>query len=108
MPADQETILHQLHQHMTTLPRGPWPWWVLPLPPAPLKVRRHGEDGTVTEVMEPAPVAVEPLYTTLKAAVVAQTPALVAATTLRQVQCLRRDVQVEFECPASRSRPGPG
>lgn len=93
--ADQETILHQLHQHMTTLPVAVAVVGTAAAP-RPIKVRRHGEDGTVTEVMEPAPVAVEPLYTTLKAAVVAQTPALVAATTLRQVQSLRRDVQVEL------------
>jgi uncharacterized protein (DUF697 family) len=93
--ADQETILHQLHQHMTTLPVAVDVVGIAAAP-RPIKVRRHGEDGTVTETMEPAPVAVEPLYSALKESLVAQTQALVAATTLRQVQELRRTVQIEL------------
>ncbi len=93
--SDQEIILRQLEQHMATLPVSVQVVSVAAAP-RPIKVRRHQVDGAVEEGMEPAPVAVEPLYTLLQEALIARAAALVAATTLRQAQTLRRQVQGEL------------
>lgn len=94
-PADQETILHQLEQHMATLP-SPATVVATAAAPRPIKVRRHQVDGTVEETLEPAPVRVETLHTNLRQSVIAQSSALVAATTLRQAQALRQEVQTHL------------
>ena len=92
---DQETILHQLEQHMATLPT-PVQVVRVAASPRPIKVRCHQADGTVEERMEPAPVVVESLYSSLTESFVNQRSSLVAATTLRQAQVLRHDVQREL------------
>jgi hypothetical protein len=94
-PADQETILRQLEQRVASLP-SPVQVVSVAAAPRPIKVRRHQDNGTVKETMEPAPVVVEPLYQTLNRALVAETAALVAATTLRQTQTLRQTIQREL------------
>jgi uncharacterized protein (DUF697 family) len=94
-PADQDTICHQLEQRVALLPT---PVQVVSVAAAPrsIKVRRHQADGTRQETLEASPIAVEPLYATLQQALVAQTAALVAATTLRQAQTLRTEVQTDL------------
>jgi hypothetical protein len=93
--ADQETILNQLEERVAALP-GMVQVVSMATAPRPIKVRRHQSDGTVNETLEPAPVKVEALYASLKESFVSQTEALVAATTLRQVQTLRREVQLQL------------
>lgn len=94
-PADREAVLHQLEQHTATLPT---PVEVVSIAAAPraIKVRRYDENGTTSETLEAAPVEMDSLYTCLKRTFLADTPALVAATTLRQVRGLRREVQTEL------------
>jgi len=92
---DQDTIQNQLEHHMATLP-GAVDVVSIAAAPRPMKVRRHQPDGTVTETLEPSPVTVDVLFDSLKTSLVAHSADWVAATTLRQAQQLRREVQTEL------------
>jgi uncharacterized protein len=61
--------------------------------PRPIKVRRHQADGTVEEWWEEVAPAIATLETAITETLVAQAPTLVAATTLRQGEVLRQQVQ---------------
>jgi len=64
--------------------------------PAPFKVRQHQADGTTIERMEQPQPDVAPLMQRLEAAVMADAPALILATTNRQAQQLKADIQAEL------------
>jgi uncharacterized protein (DUF697 family) len=90
-PADQQTILTQLHQRLAALPASVSVVQAIAAP-RPIKVRRYQGDGTVLESMETLDPMVEDLHTALET-LGADAPTLVAATTLRQVEALRQQVQ---------------
>jgi hypothetical protein len=94
-PADQPLILTQLQQRVGTLPV------VVPVvqvtaAPRPLKVRRHYADGTVEERLELVEPAIAPLINAINQALMPEASTLVAATTLRQVEALRQQVQADL------------
>ncbi|MFQ4138398.1 DUF697 domain-containing protein, partial [Nodosilinea sp. PGN35] len=93
--ADQQTILTQLQQRAATLP-APVPVVATAAAPRPIKVRRHQTDGTFTETIETPEPAIAGLQTALDRALVAERPALVAATVLRRSQALRQRVQTDL------------
>lgn len=93
--ADQQVILTQLQHQVATLP-VPVAVVKAAAAPRPIKVRRHQADGGVEEWMEPAPPALGEVATALTTALVPQTATLVAATTLRQIQALRPQVQADL------------
>ncbi|NMF86055.1 YcjF family protein [Nodosilinea sp. P-1105] len=89
--ADQHTIISQLRQRVDTLP-VPVPVVQTIAAPRPIKVRRHQANGTIQESMETVAPHLDPLHTALEATIAA-TSTLVAATTLRQTESLRQQVQ---------------
>jgi uncharacterized protein len=91
-PADQQTILAQLQHHAATSP-APVTVVTVAAAPRPTKVRRHQADGTVEEWWEEVAPAIATLETAITETLVAQAPTLVAATTLRQGEVLRQQVQ---------------
>ncbi len=93
--ADQQTILTQLLQQVATLPAAV-PVVATAAAPRPIKVRRHQADGSVTETLETPAAAIADLTAALGEAIVAERPALVAATVLRRTQALGQRVQTDL------------
>lgn len=91
VPADRETILQRLHQRMAGLPLAV-PVVAIAAAPRPLKVRRHQTDGPFEEWLEPVAPDLATLNPVLQQ-VRADRTDLVLATTLRQSEALRRDIQ---------------
>jgi hypothetical protein len=93
--ADQQIILTQLLQQVATLPAAV-PVVATAAAPRPIKVRRHQADGSVTETLETPAAAIADLTAALGEAIVAERPALVAATVLRRTQALGQRVQTDL------------
>lgn len=91
LPADRETIVQQLRQRVAGLPAAV-SVVAIAADPRPIKVRRHHEDGRVEEWLEPAAPDLAALAPVLQQ-VAADRVDLVLATTLRQSEVLRREIQ---------------
>lgn len=92
---DQQTILAQLQQRLSTLPAAV-PVVSTAAAPRPIKVRRHQADGTVVETLETPDPAIADLCAALDRALAAEPSTLVAATVLRRTQALRQRVQTDL------------
>ncbi len=93
--ADQQTILTQLLHQVDTLPAAV-PVVATAAAPRPIKVRRHQTDGSFAETLETPAAAIADLTAALDEAIVAERPALVAATVLRRTQALGQRVQTDL------------
>jgi uncharacterized protein len=91
LPADREQIAQRLSQRLATLPLAP-ELAAIAAQPRPLKVRRHHEDGRVEEWLEPMLPDLSALTSALER-LSAAPEALVLATSLRQSERLRRELQ---------------
>ncbi|MBD2257586.1 YcjF family protein [Pseudanabaena sp. FACHB-2040] len=91
LPADRESILQQLRQRVASLPLAATVV-AIAAAPRPIKVRRHQEDGQFKEWLEPVSADLTALTPALGQAA-ADRAALVYATTLRQSETLRREMQ---------------
>lgn len=91
LPADREQIEQRLTQRLATLPLTP-ELAAIAAQPRPLKVRRHHEDGQIEEWLEPVPPDLSALTAALER-LSAAPEALVLATSLRQSERLRRELQ---------------
>ncbi|WOD40763.1 DUF697 domain-containing protein [Nodosilinea sp. E11] len=93
--ADQQTILAQLHQRLSTLPAAV-PVVITAAAPRPIKVRRHQPDGSFTETLETPPPILASLPVALTATLGDQRPTLVAATVVRRTEVLRQQIQTDL------------
>lgn len=94
LPADRQTVRQKLQQRVAGLPR-PVEVAAIATAPRPIKVRRHQSDGQVEEWLEPVAPDVADLETALQKVACDRTE-LVLATTLRQADLLRQDVQTSL------------
>lgn len=93
--ADQQTILAQLQKQAATLPVAV-PVVRTAAAPRPTKVRRHQADGTVIESLEETAPIVADLDQAVARAILTPAPTLIAATTLRQAEALRQQIQADL------------
>lgn len=91
-PDHQATILQQLQHRVAALPGQPGVV-VTAANPRPIKVRRLQTDGQAQEWLEPVPPQLSDLQQFLQTQLVDRRAQLVLATTLRQAETLRRQVQ---------------
>ena len=91
LPADRQVVLQQLQRRTAELP-VPVPVVAIAAAPKPTCVRRYGSNGEVEEFLEPTPPELESLTESLQL-LAERTHELVPATTLRQVELWRREVQ---------------
>ncbi len=89
-PGDRQTLITQLQRWATQLPL-PIPVVPVAVNPRATKVRRHQEDGTITENLEPTPPVLDPLPRVLQETL--ETSPLVVATNLRRAQTLGQQIQ---------------
>lgn len=94
LPADRETVRQKLKQRVAGLAR-PVDVTAIATAPRPIKVRRHLSDGQIEEQLESVAPDVAALETALQKVACDRTD-LVLATTLRQADLLRRDVQTSL------------
>ena len=93
-PADRHTVLTQLQRQGESLP-GSVAVVAVAADPRPLTVRRHRADGGLEESQEAVPPQLAELEIAL-AELMPQAPTLVAATTLRQAEALRQQIQQDL------------
>ncbi|HLP88897.1 MAG TPA: DUF697 domain-containing protein [Nostocaceae cyanobacterium] len=86
LPDERATILHSLQQRVETA-------IAISASPAPMKVRKHQEDGTVQEWMEKPASDVDKLTQQLGASIINQETQLVLATTYRQAKVLKAEAK---------------
>ncbi|MEM9447636.1 MAG: YcjF family protein [Cyanobacteria bacterium P01_E01_bin.6] len=96
LPNERSQILQKLQQHMAKIPAYPINVIETAIAPAPIKVRTHGDDGTVTERLEAPNSDVERLSHHLHHVLIEQRDQLLLSTALCQTQALQSGVQAQL------------
>jgi uncharacterized protein (DUF697 family) len=93
LPSERSQILHQLRQHMAKIPAYPISVIEAAIAPAPIKVRTHRDDGTVSERHDIPDAIVEALNQHLHRVLIDQRDQLLLSTALCQNHALQKGIQ---------------
>ncbi len=93
LPNERSQILQSLQQRLAEITAAPIDLVATAIAPAPIKVRKHCDDGTVEERLDQPNPDVEALTAVLTPLVTEQKEQLIRATALRHIQSLQAQIQ---------------
>lgn len=95
LPDDRAAVLERIQSRLCTLPQT-IEGWAIATAPKPIKVRTYDETGQATERLETPTAEMASVTAAVESWLANEVPHLVAQTVMRQVQQLRREMQISL------------